>query len=87
MNEMTITQISGIIAILYTFYQLSQARAQQASIVADISARLTNVENNMIAGDRAWTRIERNMSDIATAIARLEERVSALDAKIDRERR
>tara|TARA_S200002703_G_scaffold74010_4_gene63849 strand:- start:1371 stop:1640 length:270 start_codon:yes stop_codon:yes gene_type:complete len=86
MTELTITQVSGVCAILYTFYQLAQAKAQNASTLADLRARVNTVESQMQNIDRTWTRIERKMNDITTAIARLEERVSALDAKIDRDR-
>jgi len=84
MTELTITQISGIVAILYTFYQLSQAKASQASTIADLRARLGAVETQLGNSDRAWARVEHRLNDLATAIARLEERISAVDAKIDR---
>lgn len=82
MNELTLTQLATVAGLAYTLWQFSGARAGQAAELAELRTRVQALENQA----QAWRRVERNVSDIMTALARLEERLTALDAKIDQGR-
>lgn len=82
MNEITLTQLGALVGVTYTLFQFARAKADQAAIVADLRARLGQVESQMQTLDARWGGIERSVAEIATAIARLEERMTALDAKL-----
>lgn len=82
MNELTITQLGTVIGLLYTLWQFTQAKSAQVAEVADLKARLNILENQMQSHDEGLIRIERSVNKLVTAVARLEERLTALDAKI-----
>lgn len=82
MNELTLTQIGAILGILFTFYQLSQARALHVAEVATLKTRINTIETQMRSQDAVIVRIEQKLTELATVMARLEERISALDAKL-----
>jgi len=84
MNELTITQLTGIVGIAYSLWQISGARASHAAEIAELRTKVSALESG--AGDtaRTLTRIEENVTQISTTLARLEERLTALDQKIER---
>tara|TARA_Y100000114_G_C11751380_1_gene324489 strand:- start:132 stop:383 length:252 start_codon:yes stop_codon:yes gene_type:complete len=82
MNELTLTQIGALIGILYTFYQMSQAKAAHVATVATLKTRIDTLENQMRSQDQVIVRIEHKVNQLCTVMARLEERISALDAKL-----
>ena len=87
MNELTITQLGTFVGLAYTLFQFSQAKANHVAQVAEIKARVNALEGQMKNQEQLINRIDRSLTQITTAIARLEERMTALDAKLDREQR
>lgn len=82
MNELTLTQIGALLGIIYTFYQMSQAKAEHVAHVATLKTRIDSLETQMRSQDQVIVRIEHKVNQLCTVMARLEERISALDAKL-----
>ena len=82
MNELTVTQLGTVIGILYTLYQFTQANSGQVAEIANLKARLYTLESQIQTHDDALIRIDTNLNKLVTAVARLEERLTALDAKL-----
>lgn len=83
MNELTLTQLGTVVGLLYTLWQFSQAKSAQIAEIAGLSARMTSIERNYATQEQAVIRIERSVNQLVTAVARLDERLTALDTKLD----
>jgi len=82
MTELTLTQLGTLAGLIYTLWQFTNAKAQQVAEVAELKARLNTLENQAKAQDAVIMRIEQNVNKLVTAVARLEERLTALDQKL-----
>jgi len=82
MNELTLTQLGTLAGLMYTLWQFANAKAQQVAEIADLKARLGALENQAKAQDAVIMRIERSVNSLVTTMARLEERLTALDEKL-----
>jgi len=83
MNELTLTQLGTALGMLYTLWQFSQAKSAQVAEIADLKARMLAVEKGVNTQEQTVMRIERSVNQLVTAVARLDERLTALDAKLD----
>lgn len=82
MNELTVTQLSTVAGLIYTLYLFTQAKSAQVAEIANLKARLNTLESQIQTHDDALIRIDTNLNKLVTAVARLEERLTALDAKL-----
>lgn len=82
MNELTVTQLGTVVGLIYTLYQFTQAKSAQVAEIANLKARLYTLESQIQTHDDALIRIDTNLNKLVTAVARLEERLTALDAKL-----
>ena len=82
MNELTLTQLATVVGLGYTLWQISGSRAQQAAELAEMRTKLAHLEQNVANSERAWSRTEEKLNNIATLLGRLEERIESLSSRL-----
>ena len=73
--------LSAIVGVLFTLYQYSQGQRRAGERLGSIEARLRQCEARLSQQDQAWTRVESNLNQLITAVARLEERLEVKHRK------
>lgn len=82
MSELTLTQLATLAGLVFTLWQFTNAKAKQYAEITELKTRLTQLEAQAKSQDAVIIRIEQNVNKLVTAVARLEERITALDEKL-----